>query len=63
MSLEVDSIGLETFSPDVYEILNQNLTKTLSGSYMKKTDLITILHMSRQLSCRDMCKIVNRLDH
>ena len=36
---------------------------TIEGELKWLLDHVTILHMSRQLSCRDMCKIMTCLKH
>ena len=59
----------ETISPrmhftEIYELINKILRQCfLLCSLSLWCNQVTILHMSRQLSCRDMCKIVNRSDH
>ena len=66
---EVCHLGMPSIEPVVYFTNGLwahkwNLVKTIFAQIVTSiTQSVSILHMSQQLSCRDMCKIVTSSDH
>ena len=55
------SRSLGSMSQSVYKLILWKIF--LPWFWFQWSNQLTILHMSRQLSCRDMCKIVTWFDH